>query len=74
MDNKTGVDQVNVLPKGTPVRLVQPAIQGEIIGPETNGEQFGYRVSYTGADGEAHERFFAVSQLEVVKVEGEGGE
>lgn len=54
------------LKKGTPVRLVQPVIQGEVLRVETDGERFGYRVAYRGADGERHERFFGADQIEAV--------
>lgn len=55
------------LKKGTAVRLVQPVIEGTVKGAMTNGDEFGYMVEYKGEDGETHERFFTVAQLEEVK-------
>ncbi len=55
-----------MLKPGTQVRLIQPVIEGTVLNLETNGEAFGYRVSYVGADGEAHERFFTTDQVEEV--------
>lgn len=57
------------LKNGAKVRLVQPVIEGVVLGTETNGDDFGYRVAYQGADGEAHQRFFAVDQVEEVPAE-----
>ncbi len=55
-----------MLKPGTKVRLVQPVIEGEVLKPETNGDAFGYRVAYTGPDGESHERFFTQAEIEEV--------
>ena len=54
---------------GTDVKLIAPVIQGKVVKPEVNGEDFGYMVDYKGADGEMHQRFFAAHELEVVEPE-----
>lgn len=52
------------LKKGTPVRIVQKPLNGTVLHAETNGDEFGYRVAYTNDEGESHERFFTVDQIE----------
>ena len=54
------------IPKGTKVRQIAPAIEGEVVQTRFNesSDCLEYLVSYTGADGESHERWFLESQVE----------
>lgn len=54
--------------RGARVRLVQPIIEGEVLYTEANGDDFGYRVKFKTPDGQEHERFFNVAEIEEVEV------
>lgn len=62
----------SIMKKGTPVRLVQPVIKGEIKEAKVIDDDIQYRVEYTGIDGEIHERFFRESELEEIQAETQG--
>lgn len=53
---------------GTPVRLVQPTVQGVIVSGRLgeDGESVDYRVLYTLPNGEPFARFFSAEELEEV--------
>lgn len=53
--------------KGATVRQVVPVIEGEVIDRRFDeaSEGMSYLVSYTDADGETHQRWFAEADLEV---------
>ena len=57
------------LKSGTPVRLVQPEIRGTVTQRRINEttDAIEVLVTYTGADGEAHQRWFAAEEVEEVK-------
>ena len=57
------------IPKGAQVRQVAPAIAGEVRERrfDESTEAMSYLVAFTGADGEAHERWFAETELEQVQ-------
>ncbi len=61
---------------GSTVRVKAPVIQGTVSGLATNGDAFGFNVSYEDTEGQGHERFFTVEQLEEVAVDqpAEGAE
>lgn len=54
-------------PQGTKVRQVAPAIEGEVKKTRFNemADCLEYLVGYTNDQGEAHERWFLESQVEV---------
>ncbi len=52
---------------GSTVRVVQPVLEGEVLRMDTNGSEFGYQVRFTTPDGQTHERFFTVEQIEEVQ-------
>jgi hypothetical protein len=56
---------------GARVRQVAPVIEGEVVGIALVEGDVQYRVAYTGADGEAHERFF--TEAEIVEIPAQGG-
>lgn len=58
-----------ILKKETPVRLIQPVIEGKVLKADIQNEEVCYLVEYTGVDGAVHQRFFPASVLEVVKEE-----
>ena len=51
---------------GTPVRLIQPTVQGVVVGGKLaeDGESVDYRVMYTLPNGEPFVRFFSAEELE----------
>lgn len=55
--------------KGDEVRVVQPTVQGPIVGTRYNEEilMLEHRVQWTGPDGEQHERWFSEDELEVTQ-------
>ena len=59
----------SILKKGTPVRLVQPVIEGEVKEQRIIDDSIKYRVEYTAIDGETNERWFDEAELEVVEGE-----
>lgn len=58
------------IPKGTKVRQVVPAIEGEVMDRRLNDQQgeLEYCVGFTDAGGEPGERWFLESQIAVVEV------
>lgn len=54
-------------PKGTKVRQIAPAIEGEVKSTRFNEDSncLEYLVEYVGTDDETHERWFLETQLEV---------
>ena len=56
-----------LIQKETPVRLVQPIIEGVIKEAKVIDNILHYRVEYVGIDGETHERFFEESQIELIE-------
>lgn len=57
------------LKSGTPVRLIQPEIRGEVIQRRINEttDALEVLVSYADAGGETHQRWFAADQVEEVQ-------
>lgn len=55
-----------ILQNGTPVRLVQPIIQGEVKEARIIDGTIQYMVGFTDENGETHERFFRANELEVI--------
>lgn len=51
--------------KGTPVRQVVTPIEGPVMATRFNQEHevLEYLISYKGADGEAHQRWFLESEI-----------
>lgn len=56
---------MDILKKGTPVTVKHTDLTGEIQEAQIIAEQLQYRVSYTGHDGEQHERWFGESEIVV---------
>ena len=54
---------------GDTARLVQPEIKGEVIDTRFNKDasELEHLLSYTGQDGNTHERWFLQTDLEVAK-------
>jgi len=54
--------------KGEIVRMIQPVIEGEVIGAQLNQDtlQIEYLVEWTDAEGDIVNRYFTEAQLEVV--------
>jgi hypothetical protein len=55
--------------KGQTVRQKAVVIQGEIVKAEIVDCEVQFSVSYVGADGETHERFFREDEIELVAAE-----
>lgn len=57
------------LETGQRAKLIQPTIEGEVVDTQYNkdAKELEHLLSYVSADGEAHQRWFLVSQLEAVK-------
>lgn len=53
-------------PIGSPVRLIQPVVSGEVADTEfdKDANELKHLVTYTSEDGETHSRWFPASQLE----------
>jgi hypothetical protein len=51
---------------GAKVRQVVPVIEGEVVDMKLVDGEVQFEVSYIGADGEAHSRFFSESEIEAV--------
>ena len=51
---------------GSPVRLIQPVVQGEIVDTEYDkgSKSLRHLVAWTDADGNAQQRWFDAAQLE----------
>ena len=54
-----------ILKSGTQVSLVQPVISGQVAKAEIVDDEIKYLVAYTDANGQAQERWFSESELEV---------
>lgn len=54
------------LKKGAKVRLVQPVIEGEVVGGAFVEDEVQYLVDYTDENGESHQRYFPAEKLEEV--------
>ena len=59
------------LKKGAKVRLVQPVIEGEVVGGAFVEDEVQYLVSYTDEHGEPHQRYFSAEKLEEVQQQTE---
>lgn len=59
------------LKKGAKVRLVQPVIEGEVVGGAFVEDEVQYLVAYTDEHGEPHQRYFPVEKLEEVQPQTE---
>ena len=56
---------MDIIKKGTVVRHVAPVVEGVVLDTRFNSEQeqLEYLVSYSGQDGERHERWFLASEV-----------
>lgn len=52
--------------KGAEVAQIVPIIHGTVLDSRIVDDDVSYLVEYVGADGEAHERWFAEAELEGV--------
>lgn len=58
------------LKKGTKVKVLYTAIEGEVVRADTNSDVFGYVVAYTDPrTNESHERFFDQDDVEALPEE-----
>ena len=52
--------------RGDTVKQVLPVLQGTVVESKVIEDDICFLVSYVGADGESHERWFKESELEAV--------
>jgi hypothetical protein len=64
----------STLKKGTKVKVLHTALQGEVVRADTNSDVFGYVVAYTDPrTKESHERFFDQDDIEALPDEEPAG-